>query len=1524
VSCREWLQRQISKEGRFIFMASKPTTTRGLNNQLKSTPIAVIGMASIFPDARNVNEYWDNIAQKVYSITDVPSDRWSIEDYYDPDPKTPDKVYCKRGGFIPDIDFDPTEFGLPPNILEATDVSQLLALVVARDVLEDAGYGEGHDFDRDLVGVILGVVGIGMKSLIPLTARLQYPVWEKVLHSYGVPEGDIQGVIAKMKLAYVQWQESTFPGVIGNVVAGRIANRFDLGGTNCTVDAACASSLAATKMAISELVNGDADMMIAGGVDVDNSIGTFMCFSKTPAFSKSGNIRPFDAEADGTMVAEGIGMVVLKRLEDAERDNDRIYAVIQGVGSSSDGRFKSIYAPRPEGQAKAMRRAYARAGFEPKTLGLVEAHGTGTNAGDPAEAAGLRTIIGGDDNIRKNYIALGSIKSQIGHSKATAGVAGLMKVALALHHKVLPPTINVTTPNPKLDLDNSPFYINTETRPWFRHDKDTPRRAAVSSFGFGGTNFHYVLEEYSPEHTSAYRLTSTPDLILLTAANPASLADRCREAVVGLQAENGRQYLNQLAQETNTLEIPTDAPRLGILAASPQEAVELLTAGIDLLVSKSEEESWEHPKGIYYRKNSFAPDGKVVALFSGQGSQYVEMGRDLTMNFPPMRSIFGHMDELCQKDKVTPISQRVYPPPVFDDAKRKELGTELTQTANAQPAIGTFSAGLYTLLQAAGFKPDYVAGHSFGEITALWAGGVISDTDFYKLVRARGKAMMPPNKEGFDAGTMLAVKGDIEKIEEAIKDHPEVTLANQNANNQVVLAGAKPDIEKIQQALSDQGFSVIPLPVSAAFHTKLVQHAQKPFARSLKTAKFKTPSIPVYSNSTGQRHADDPQAIKDIMVDHILNPVRFKDEIDTIYADGGRIFIEVGPKSVLTNLVKNILEDKPHLAIAMNATAKKNSDRLFRDAVLQMRLAGISLQNIDPYRAEPKDLAPRQKKMSVILNGGLYMTDKTRSAFEEAINTQDTLSLTVVQPTSTPGNGHENQHPFASQNETPAVPTAPQQPIGPEVFNSLEQIQSQFQAYQGDVLRTHEQYLNNEHEYTRTFSQLTQSELQLLSDKSLSAQQLEQIGGIVSKLDKSMEHFHQHQDATLNMHQKYLDQQTEVSQDFIRLVEKQVDLIGTGAASLPQAAQIAPQLATPAVAPQTTAGQKAEKSAPVQTPAAPAPAAPEVVIQAAPMTASVDSLKDAFLNIVSEKTGYPTEMLELDMDMESDLGIDSIKRVEILGALQEAHPELPEIEAETIAELRTLAQIIDHVSSSAPAAPAAQAAPAAPVAPAPSGNGHEPVALETPAPAGSAPIAVGDVGDLQTAFLNIVSEKTGYPPEMLELDMDMESDLGIDSIKRVEILGALQEAHPELPEIEAETIAELRTLAQIIDHVSKSAPTAPAVPVAAAPPVAPPTATETTPAPAVSGSSAIDPEAITTTMLDVVSEKTGYPIEMLELDMDMESDLGIDSIKRVEILGTVQDIYPQLPEIEAEAMAELRTMRQIIEHLKKKAPGLTQ
>ncbi|MDQ4077846.1 MAG: acyltransferase domain-containing protein, partial [Chloroflexota bacterium] len=939
---------------------------------LQQTPIAIIGMGSIFPEARNLQEYWDNIIREVDCITDVPTSRWSVDDYYDPDPRAPDKTYCKRGGFIPDIDFDPLEFGIPPNVLEATDVSQLLSLVVAKQAMEDAGYGEGAMFNREQVGVILGVA-TGRPLGTPLGARLQYPIWERVLRNSGVPEETVPLIVERMKQAYVEWQENSFPGVLGNVVAGRIANRLDLGGVNCVVDAACASSLGAVKMAISELVERRCDMMITGGVDVDNSVMMYMCFSKTPAFSQKDNVRPFDVESDGMMVGEGIGMLVLKRLEDAERDGDRIYAVIRGIGTSSDGRYKSIYAPRPAGQEQALERAYEDAGFPPPTVGMIEAHGTGTMAGDPAEVAALKDVFG-QDNPKRQYVALGSVKSQIGHTKAAAGAASLIKVALALHHKILPATINVTRPHPEFGLDSSPFYLNIKTRPWMRVDANVPRRAGVSSFGFGGTNFHVVLEEYEREQAQRYRLHSVAEPVILSASTPGQLLAECENALAHLQSDEGDLYYRQLVDTARSQPLPVAVARLGFVAESQAVARELLEIARNNLRNDPKSEAWSHPKGVYYRRKGIDPEGKMVALFSGQGSQYVEMGRELACNMPPFRKTYERMDQLFLKDRLQSVSAVVFPPPLFEQAQKEAQAEALQRTEYAQPAIGAFSVGLYKILQDAGFRPDFVAGHSFGELTALWAAGVLGDDDYFALVKARGQAMAAPAAPDFDPGTMLAVKGDIAQIQAEVIGFPEITVANWNANDQAVLAGPTQAVVKVQHHLASRGYSVVPLPVSAAFHTSLVAHAQQPFARALNAVTFRPPRIPVYSNTTGLPYPSEPGDIRNTLAEHILKPVLFKQQIENIYASGGRYFVEFGPKSILTNLVKNTLGDKPHVAVALNPNSKRDSDRQLREAVVHLRVLGLPLGDMDPYQIVM--LPAKTQKGSLLqvrLNGSNYL-----------------------------------------------------------------------------------------------------------------------------------------------------------------------------------------------------------------------------------------------------------------------------------------------------------------------------------------------------------------------------------------------------------------------------------------------------------------------------------------------------------------------------------------------------------------------
>ena len=1506
-----------------------------LNSRLQECPIAIIGMASVFADAKNLDQFWDNIVDSVDAIIDVPSDRWNIDDHYSADKKAADKTYCKRGGFIPELDFDPMEFGLPPNILELTDIAQLLSLIVARDVLSDAGIGS--DYDHDKIGITLGVGG-GQKQISPLTARLQGPVLEKVLKASGIDEDDREMIIEKFKKAYIGWEENSFPGMLGNVIAGRIANRFDFGGTNCVVDAACAGSLAAIKMAISDLLDYRSEVMISGGVCCDNSPFMYMSFSKTPAFTTNDDIRPFDDDSKGMLVGEGIGMLAFKRLEDAERDGDRIYSVLKGIGTSSDGRFKSIYAPRPDGQAKALKRAYEDAGFAPETCGLIEGHGTGTKAGDAAEFGGLTQHFGAASD-KKQHIALGSVKSQIGHTKAAAGSAGMIKAALALHHKILPATIHIDKPSEALDIKNSPMYLNSETRPWMPREDGMPRRAGISSFGFGGTNFHIVLEEYRPSHDSAYRLNSVSQTVLISATNQQGIIAELNNWRTKLAVEADLQTFafNDLVT-TWPLKTPSaDQARLGFVARNANEAIVMIDAALKQFSVNADKATWSVPTGIYYRQAGIDANGKVVALFSGQGSQYVNMGRELTCNFPSMMDSATAMDKEFSTAGLGQLSAITYPIPVYTDADRKLQEEQLRLTQHAQPAIGCLSVGLFKTFQQAGFKADFTAGHSFGELTALWAADVLSDSDYMMLARSRGQAMAAPEQQDFDAGKMAAVVGDPQQVAVIIDSIADVSIANYNSNNQVVIAGTSEQVAVAVTALGKAGFKVVPLPVSAAFHTPLVGHAQKPFAKAVDSAKFKAPTIPVFANGTGLVHSNKPSEIKKSLKKHMLESVHFNQEIDNIYADGGRIFIEFGPKNVLTKLVENILNDKSDaIAIAVNANPKQPADVQMRQAALQMAVLGVALENIDPFDAVKRPLtAPKASPMVMKLSAASYVSPKTKKAFADALTDGWTVKQAKAAPVAVPQpqviekivevekiverivevekivyvNADGS---LASQNNSNAVNNVINSAVVNNVINntdaslvdSIERSVGQFVQHQQQLLSVHEQFMQGPQDYAKTVQAV------------LAAQTNNELP---ESLDRTLSMYNEFQSETLRVHATYLNNQT--SNMNTMLTGSEANVIATSAVPVKAALNTPRQpvhtasLITPvvnakvaspvvvntvtnvvsnvvsnvansaAVAVQTVALAPTPVSSPAvaatSAPALVAVVAEPVVVPEVAVQASIDvaTINKVMLDVVADKTGYPTDMLELSMDMEADLGIDSIKRVEILGAVQELIPDLPELNPEDLAELRTLGEIVDYMKSKAQAVVAAT--------------------IPTTVPANSASVTGIDLAHIQTVMLEVVADKTGYPTDMLELSMDMEADLGIDSIKRVEILGAVQEIITDLPELNPEDLAELRTLGEIVSYMQSKAPVA------------------------ASSAPGIDLNHIQTVMMDVVADKTGYPTDMLELSMDMEADLGIDSIKRVEILGAVQEIITDLPELNPEDLAELRTLGEIVSYMQSKAPAAT-
>ena len=479
--------------------------------------------------------------------------------------------------------------------------------------MRDAGYGPERDFDRRTVSVVLGVTGT-LELAIPLGARLGHPIWRKALREAGIAGERAEAVIRRISDHYVEWQENSFPGLLGNVVAGRIANRLDLGGTNCVVDAACASSLSAAHLASLELAAGRSDMVVTGGVDSFNDIFMYMCFSKTPALSPTGDSRPFDAKGDGTILGEGVGMVVLKRLSDAERDGDSIYAVLKGIGSSSDGRGKAVYAPSAEGQVQALSNAYRFSGVSPDTVQLVEAHGTGTKVGDAAELQALSEVYRSSGR-PGTWCGLGSVKSNLGHTKAAAGAAGLIKAALALKHKVLPPTIKVSEPLPGLAGGETPFYLNTEKRPWLP-PAGHPRRAAVSAFGFGGSNFHAVLEEHRPVKAGT-DWDSTVELAAFSAPDFESLLESLAAWAVPMNWEEVR--LKAFASRAS-FDRARPLRLCVVLEKGKTDTVKLFTELGETVRKNREKRFWSTREGAAFFRG--APLGRLAALFPGQGAQY--------------------------------------------------------------------------------------------------------------------------------------------------------------------------------------------------------------------------------------------------------------------------------------------------------------------------------------------------------------------------------------------------------------------------------------------------------------------------------------------------------------------------------------------------------------------------------------------------------------------------------------------------------------------------------------------------------------------------------------------------------------------------------------------------------------------------------------------------------------------------------------------------------------------------------------
>ncbi|MDB1088787.1 SDR family oxidoreductase [Streptomyces sp. ACA25] len=1247
----------------------------------RQAPIAVVGVGALVPGATDAAGFWRIMVGGRDLITEVPASRWRVEDHYDPDPAAPDKTYARRGAFLPEVDFDPMAYGVPPANLPATDTAQLLALMVADQVLTDAGGLAG--VDRDRTGVVLGAAAL---ELLPhMYGRAQRPVWLAGLRESGLGESEAQAVCDRIAARFTPWRESTFPGLLGNVVAGRIANRFDLHGINHTTDAACASSLAALSTAVGELSLGRADLVISGGVDTGNDIGMFLCFSKTPALSPSGDCRPFSAAADGTLLGEAVVMYALKRLCDAERDGDRIHAVIRGVGTSSDGRSTTIYAPLPDGQARALRRAYEEAGYGPETVELVEAHGTGTKAGDTAELAALGEVFGATGRTDGQWCAIGSVKSQIGHTKCAAGAAGLLKAVMALHHKVLPPTVKVERPNPAAAAPDGPFYVNTEARPWVR-PAGHPRRAAVSSFGFGGSNFHVTLEEYTPSGTrgrAAPRHRSAPsELVLFSGASPSDL--------VPPRPDDGRP-LAALARESHASFSPAAPVRLAVVAADAEDLREKYAQAV-ALIRQRPGAAFSTPSGVRYACGEAAP-GRVGFLFPGQGSQYVGMGADLAMLVPAAQGVWDRLGG--SRFGGQPLHRVVYPPPAFTEEERTARRALLDATEWAQPALAVHALALLEVVRELGLRPDCVAGHSFGELVALHCAGALDAGSLVGLARRRGELM---RDAAVTPGAMLAVAADRAHVGKVLAGggYGDIWPANHNSPCQVVLSGSVEAVVRAEEAFSAEGVGTRRLATSTAFHSPLVAPAVEPLAAYLRTVPVAEPRIEVYGNTDAAPYPSSPGEVRHRIAGHLASPVLFQEQVEAMYAAGVRTFVEVGAGTALTGLVGQILGDREHAAVPLDRPARPGADTLHA-ALGELAVRGVPL-DFDtlwaPYAPPGTSAKEREPRMTVKISGANYgQCPPPRAASAEPPPASEREPERPPQPAPVP----------VSASGTTAVPVSAYAP-------------SPVHTPQPSVYGTASAPWRPEppHDAVPAPEHKPVHEAGAPHDAGAGAGAGDAVGGDWFAAVESV------QRQTAEAHAACQRMLTDSHMAFLRMTEATLAAmlgvphaggamdVPAPAAPLPHPRSSAPRHAPAPVAPPAPATTGVPAPVPVAAPAAPGPveaveavgagaaASPAPADDAVPLSAS--ELEELLLSVVARLTGYPTAMLNIDMELEADLGVDSIKRVEILSAVRRQVGDMATGDAGQLGKLRTLREIVEALTGGAqpPGTPGTLADVAAP------------------------------------------------------------------------------------------------------------------------------------------------------------------------------------------------------------------------------------
>lgn len=1137
--------------------------------------VAIVGMACRFPGAPDLARFWANILDGLDATSDVPPDRWDPSIFFDPESTDNDRVSCKRGGYLDTpIPFDAAAHGIMPLTVAGGEPEQFLVLDAARAALADAGLPDGLA-DGRRVEVVVGRGNYFNRGNLTRLQHGRIVAQTLAILQHLHPEwtaDDLDAVRHALKSSLPPFGPATIAGQVTNATAGRVANRLNLLGASFNVDAASASSLVALDLGVRALREGRADLALVGGVYLQSDVDFPMVFTQLNALSRAGQARPFARDADGALPGEGVGVVVLKRLADAERDGDRVYAIVQGVGLSSDGKGSGMASPNAKGHVRAIRRAYRHARIDPSTIGLIEGHGLGVPVSDRAELRALRAVFP-----PSKHRTLGAVSSMIGHAMPASGIAGLIKTALALHHRVLPPTLHAESPHPLLIDEHAPCVLNSGARPWVHGEESHPRRAGVNAFGFAGINAHAILEEHPASadgETPGCMPIWETEAILLGAPDRDTWLNLAR-ALLDWLDRGPDAPLKDVAFTLNTGQ-PSYPFRVGLVVHSLDDLKTRLNALIPVLADPTCQRVRD-ARGAYFWDGPAPGPGTLAFLFPGEGSQYPGMLADLCPHFPEVRAQFDAADRVAIEHGHACRPSDL----LFGGSEGQGLwamGSAITVVLAAQRAF-------YDLFKKLGLRPNAVMGHSSGEFLALAAAGALHmDRAFEDRVGALGTTFERLDAAGdVPNARLLAVAADRDRVEAACQAAGGLaTVAIDNCPHQVVLSGPSVTVDAVADSLRNQGIMCDPLPFERAYHTPSFAPALGPIQTFFSNLALNRPRIPLYSCAIAGKVPDDPEAVRALAVEQWARPVLFRQTIEAMHADGLRVFVEVGARGGLTGFVEDVLRGKDALAVAANLPRRSGLTQL-NHLVAMLFARGVPLRpdhlyaRRRPLRVDFEAEIQRPKPAPALAVGfpELRLSDRLAQSLRIRHSPVE-MSPSQNAHSSSPSNGHVTGNGHA-----------------PNTLDDLIHLTAE-------------------------------------------------LGESDAQADEAML-------AYLKTMNEFLETQQDVMSAYYR---SQVNVAGPSSnGHHPQPPTSSAPIDHRSAIPEPTVHERADPPLP--------------------------TAERALIGLVAERTGYPVEMLGLDLDMEADLGIDSIKRVEVLGDLQTLGYVPEGLDLDRLTHCRTLRQVVE-------------------------------------------------------------------------------------------------------------------------------------------------------------------------------------------------------------------------------------------------------